>query len=255
MNAGLREALSWLDWSLVLTYLRVQTCILVMPALGERALAGRVKVAVAMSLTPLLVEFVRLDMPDFSQSEAAKARLPLVMAEMAIGFALGMMVRVMVFAINIAATAIASTASLSQIMGASNEASPHPIGNMYHLAGIALVMVLGLPLLLVNMLADSLVFWPLGQTPSIDNLLGSFVGLVATSFKLAMLLSAPFILGGFLFQALSGVISRVMPALPVVFIGAPAAIGLALMALVVVSPMILSLWADALLSFELPIFP
>ena len=30
--------------------------------------------------------------------------------------------------------------------------------------------------------------------------------------RLAMLLAAPFTLGGFLFQALSGVINRVMPA-------------------------------------------
>ena len=35
-------------------------------------------------------------------------------------------------------------------------------------------------------------------------------------FMLAMLLAAPFILGGFLFQLLSGMISKAMPALPVV---------------------------------------
>lgn len=44
---------------------------------------------------------------------------------------------------------------------------------------------------------------------------------------LAMLLAAPFILGGFLFQMLSRMISKVMPALPVVFITAPGAILLA----------------------------
>ena len=70
-----------------------------------------------------------------------------------------------------------------------------------------------------------------------------------------MMLAAPFTLGGFLFQTLTGVINRVMPALPVVFIGAPAAIFLALMGLAILSPMLIGLWADAVLSFMLPVAP
>jgi flagellar biosynthetic protein FliR len=62
-----------------------------------------------------------------------------------------------------------------------------------------------------------------------------------------MLLAAPFILGGFLFQLLSGMISKVMPALPVVFIAAPGAILLALVALALLVPSILSIWAEAVL--------
>ena len=62
-----------------------------------------------------------------------------------------------------------------------------------------------------------------------------------------MLLAAPFILGGFLFQLLSGMISKVMPALPVVFIAAPGAILLALLALVILVPSIISIWAEAVM--------
>ena len=63
-----------------------------------------------------------------------------------------------------------------------------------------------------------------------------------------MLLAAPFTLGGFMFQALSGVINRVMPALPVMFIAAPGAILMALLALVLLTPSILWVWADAVLA-------
>ena len=65
---------------------------------------------------------------------------------------------------------------------------------------------------------------------------------------LAMLLAAPFILGGFLFQVLSGMVSKVMPALPVMFIAAPGAILMALLALVLLTPSILWVWADAVLA-------
>ncbi|TRW95508.1 flagellar biosynthetic protein FliR [Paracoccus sp. M683] len=245
---------SALDWSLILTYLRIQACILVMPGFGERVVPARVKVAVAMALTPILAEFSH-GMDGEARLEGPMLVFGGVITEVAIGFAIGTLVRVIAFAINIAATAIASTASLSQIIGAPNEASPHPIGNLFHLGGTALLLAMGLPVMLIRLLADSLDLWPVGGLPEIAGLVGEVVGIVAASFQLAMVLSAPFILGGFLFQALSGVISRVMPALPVVFIGAPAAIMLALMALVLLSPMILSVWLDAVLSFQLSVRP
>ena len=43
-----------------------------------------------------------------------------------------------------------------------------------------------------------------------------------------------------------------MPAMPVVFVAAPAAILLALIALAVLTPGLLSIWAEDVLSFELP---
>ena len=48
-------------------------------------------------------------------------------------------------------------------------------------------------------------------------------------------------------QLLSGMISKVMPALPVVFIAAPGAILLALLALVILVPSIISIWAEAVM--------
>ena len=46
-----------------------------------------------------------------------------------------------------------------------------------------------------------------------------------------------------------------MPALPVTFIVAPAAVLLALVALTVMSPAVLRIWADAVLSVPLPVLP
>lgn len=253
LYGGPAESLMRSNWPLILTYLRVQACILAMPGFGETALPGRVKIAIAMALTPILAETAQASAPPWPETSLGLFSAALV--ELAVGFAAGILVRLMGFAINIAATAIASTASLSQIIGAPNEASPHPIGNLFHLGGIALLMTLGMPVMLVRLLADSLALWPGGSPPGSDGLLIAVVAVIAGSFQLAMMLSAPFILGGFLFQALSGVINRVMPALPVVFIGAPAAILLALAALVVLTPIIMSVWADAVLSLQLPGLP
>ncbi|WP_232816409.1 flagellar biosynthetic protein FliR [Paracoccus zhejiangensis] len=246
------EVLLRSNWPLVLCYLRVQACILAMPGFGETVLPGRVKIAVAMALTPILAEVARSTAARSVPPDTPFLMITVALAELAIGLAAGILVRLMAFAINIAATAIAATASLSQIIGAPSEASPHPIGNLFHLGGISLLMALGLPVMLVRLLADSLMLWPAGKLPPVDGLLAGMVTVTAASFQLAMMLSAPFVLGGFLFQALSGIVSRVMPGLPVMFIAAPAATLLALAALVVLTPPILSGWADAVLSLQLP---
>ncbi len=234
--------------ALILTYLRIQACLIALPAFSERLLPVRVRVGLAMVLAPLFVA-----------NEAATPGVGapwvlagLAVAELATGLILGILVRLVALALDIAASTIAMTASLSQIMGIANDASPHPIGNFLHLAGLALLMSLGFPLLVCQLLAESFELRGLGAWPTIEGLLPAAVEVVSTSFTLAMLLAAPFILGGFLFQALSGMISKVMPALPIAFIGAPAAILLALLALAALSPAILSIWADHVMTFTPP---
>lgn len=237
-----------LDWSLVLVYARVQACLLILPGIGERLIPVRVRVSAAMAVTPLLAGLVPLvPAPDAPLSLIAQ-----IAGEMVIGLAAGALLRLLALALDVATTAIAATASLSQIIGVQNEAAPHPVGNLVHLGGMAVLMALGLPVMLVQLMADSFTLWPPTGWPDIAALAPDAVRVIRDSFLLAMMLAAPFTLGGFLFQALSGVINRVMPSLPVVFIGAPASIMLALAALAILTPMLIAIWADAVLTFTLP---
>lgn len=237
-----------LSWTMVLVYARVQATVLILPALGERIVPARVRVALAMAVTPLLAAGVA---PAAAPDDMIGITVQIA-TQMVIGFASGALLRLLAMAIDIATTAIAATAQLSQIVGVPNEAAPHPIGNLLHLGGMAVLMAMGLPIMLVRLMADGLSLWPPGAWPDITTLAPEAVRILAYSFGLAMLLAAPFTLGGFLFQALSGVINRVMPALPVVFIGSPAAILLALAALAVLGPLLVGLWADIVLDFTLP---
>lgn len=236
----------------ILVYCRVQACLIAMPVFAERLLPARLKIGLAIGLTPLFVP----DAPvPVALAEAEPVTLALAAgAEIATGLALGMMVRLAALSLDVAASTIATTASLSQIMGVTNEFAPHPIGNLLHLAGAALLMALGFPLLVCDIIGDSFSLRGLGALPDIAAVLPAVVAIILKSFGLAMVLAAPFILGGFLFQALSGVISKVMPALPIVFIGAPAAILMALVALCLLVPAILSVWSDHLMNFILPRF-
>ena len=248
MGDGLAQLLPGFSWSWVLVYLRVQALVLALPGLGERVIPLRVRAAAALAVTPMLAGLV----PPAGAPGNTLAILGQVAGEILIGLAAGMGLRLLALSLDIATSAIAATASLSQLVGGQNEAAPHPIGNLLHLAGLAVLMALGLPVMLVHLMADSLTLWPPGGWPDADGLVSEAIRLVARSFWIAMLLAAPFTLGGFMFQALSGIINRVMPALPVIFIGSPAAIMLALGALALLAPVLIGLWADAVLGHMLP---
>ena len=237
-----------LNWTMLLVYLRVQACILTLPGLGERVLPVRVRAAIALAITPLLAS----GQPYVEPPAVPLALLGHAIAELVIGLASGAFLRLLAMSIDIASSAIAATASLSQIVGGQNEAAPHPIGNLLHLGGLAVLMALGLPIMLVQLMADSFVLWPAGGLPNPEIFLSEAIRVLTHSFGLAMLLAAPFTLGGFMFQALSGVINRVMPSLPVVFIGSPIAILMALGALAVLSPMLIAIWSDTILGYSLP---
>jgi len=247
MSVALADLLTPATAAFLLAYLRIQACVLVLPVLSERVLPVRVRVAVAMSLTPVFAAAMPISGPASTLAFATSAAM-----ETVVGLTLGLFVRLIAMALTIAASAIAAAASLSQLLGADTEMAPHPVGNLLHLAGLAVLMALGFPIFVLDYLGDAFALWPPGGLPDAGAVAGHAVDLTARAFALAMILASPFILGGLLFQALSGVINRVMPAFPILFAGAPAAILLALAALAVLGTPILAVWADAILSAAVP---
>nr|WP_155097401.1 flagellar biosynthetic protein FliR [Paracoccus aestuariivivens] len=225
---------------LILVYCRVQACLLSLPGFSTPGLPVRVRVAIAMSMTPLLAEQITAVQLFTVPVWFAFACL----AELMTGLAIGAMVRLFASALDIAAAAIAATASLSQLVGPATEHTPHPVGNIFHLAGIAVLMALGFPFAVIDLLQSSLAVKPVGEWPDISALFPAAIGLFYHGFKLGLMLAAPFILGGFLFQLLSGMVNKVMPAFPVTFIAAPGAVLLALIALALLTPSTISIWAS-----------
>lgn len=232
--------------ALLLAYLRVQGCVLALPAFADRAFPARLRVGLALALTPLFAGFVP---PAAGQADS----LPVLAAqELAIGLVMGLLVRLLATALAIAATAIAAAASLSQLFGADTEMAPHPVGNLLHLGGLAVLMAMGFPAFVADYIAAGFSLWPTGSLPDPGALAEAAAATVSRAFMLALVLASPFVLGGFLFQAVSGVVNRVMPAFPVVFAAAPAAILLALVALAALGVPVVAVWADAILDFSLP---
>ena len=241
--AAIPQSMLSLTIPLLLAYLRVQAAVLVFPVLSERVLSMRIRTGIAMMLAPVALS---LSGPtDWMQGLSLSGFAVLGLRELLIGFLIALPARIIASALHVATSAIGATASLSQLIGSGTEAAPHPIGNLMHMAGLALLMAMGLPILLLDLLGQSYGAFPAGQITIEGDHVANMVGLVSRSFVVAMALASPFILGGLLYQLLTGVVNRVMPALPVVFIGAPAIIMLALVGLALLAPAVLSGWAQS----------
>ncbi|WP_134682418.1 flagellar biosynthetic protein FliR [Paracoccus ravus] len=229
----------------ILTFFRVQACIMALPAFSIPAVPQRVRLAVGISLTALFAEKSDLTLQTISIADI----LFLSVSETATGLLLGVVVRIFSISIDIASSVIAASTSLSQPMGFINEHAPNPVGNILHLAGAAVLMAIGMPVALCHLLNESYLLKPMGSWPDISHVLPFTIDVVLRCFSLAALLAAPYLIGGYLFQIISANISKVMPALPVMFVAAPAAILLSLAAFVILTPSTLSVWADAVLNF------
>ena len=72
---------------------------------------------------------------------------------------------------------------------------------------------------------------------------------MSRAFSLAFLLAAPFVIASVIYNLALGVINRAMPQLMVAFVGAPVITLGGIVLLFLASPLMLSVWNDALMTF------
>lgn len=238
---GWTEALLWQGF---LVFLRVGPMVSLMPGFGEQSVSVRVKLGLAFAFTLVLAPIIGPIDP--SGTIAMPSVIRYVVTETLNGLLLGIGVRLFVLALQTAGSMAAQATSLAQIFGGAG-AEPLPaIGHVLMVAGLALAMMMGLHVRVVQLLALSYDMLPAGYfpVPSVVSQWG--IGQVSRAFSLAFTLAAPFIIISVLYNLTLGVINRAMPQLMVAFVGAPVITGGALALLLIISPVILQVWVEAL---------
>ena len=222
-------------------FLRVGACFLVLPGFGDQMIQARVRLGAALALSIFMTPAL---MPEI----AATSILPSVTAffsEAMAGLIIGMALRFLVHALQVAGTIAAQSTSLSQIMGG---ATPDPLpamGAILMLGGVTLAVLSGMHIHLVGTFLRSYDILPFGDLPGPHDLARWGVAQVSASFSLALSLSAPSLIASLLYNVALGVINKAMPQLMVSFVGAPAITWGGLVLLFVTTPFILPYWLTA----------
>lgn len=222
-----------------IVFLRVGSAIFVLPAFGEMMIPMRIRLFVALALTSVVFPavFPQLDDTDYSDT----AYVFQAFGEVVTGLALGMLLRLHIMAIQIAASIAAQSTSLSQLLGNASIDPQPALGVILYMAALALAVELGLHTQVALMFISSYALINAGVI--VDGGLASFIrDGVAFSFRFGFILAAPFLAVSLLYNLALGVINRAMPQLMVAFVGAPAITLGALIVLALTAPLILTLW-------------
>ncbi len=230
-----------------LVFVRVGAMMASLPAFGERSVPVRIRLALTAAFTAIVFPFAAQSIDPIADEPSAVALA--FGTEIIAGLILGLSIRLFVLALQTAGAIAAQATSLAQIFG-NIVVDPQPaLANLLVLAGLALAVVLGLHVKVVEFLVLSYQIFPPGRLPLGTDLAAWGTAHISTMFSLAFVLAAPFVAVSLLYNLALGAINRAMPQLMVAFVGAPAITLAALILLAVSSPFLLSVWIKAMDGF------
>lgn len=232
-------------WHAAIVFFRVSALVSVLPAFGERSVPARVKIGLALMFTLIVSPAVSGVAPPPGPMETAG----FIATEAVIGLALGIGVRLFVLALHTAGSIAAQSTSLAQVLGGAAVEPIPAMGYVLVVAGLALAVMSGLHVQAAKLLIHSYDLFPPGRFPGAQDLSAWGVSRVSEAFALAFRLAAPFVIASLIYNLTLGVINRAMPQLMVAFVGAPVITWAGLFLLFVSSPMLLTVWSQAMSEF------
>ncbi|MEM9205491.1 MAG: flagellar biosynthetic protein FliR [Pseudomonadota bacterium] len=216
----------------LLVFARIGTMVMILPGLGARGISSRARLVFALLITLLL-------MPALSDL-APEVDIPLsamivsLVREVIIGAALGLAIRIIMGAIQVAATTIAFQMGLGFATNIDPTLGIQGVMFSSFMAILATTLIFATDThhLLIVALYDSYALFPAGNMPPVGDFTQYALDTATASFRVAMQMSAPFILFGIIFYLGMGVLSRMIPQIQVFFISMPVSITLGFLVMV-----------------------
>ena len=240
MSVPLTEFLPANLFAAFLVFSRIGATMMLLPGFGEVYVPQRYRLLLALIMATLLTPVLEPRLPALPGSAAQLAVL--IGGEVAIGVFIGTVARMLVAALETAGMVVSlqlglSAAAMFNPLG-DQQQSPLPSA-FYGMLGVVLIFATDLHYLLLRAMVDSYALFVPGALPPVGDLANTIAHVAAGSFRLAIEMSAPFIVLGLVFFVALGIIARMVPQLQILFISQPLQImgGLLIFALVMVTGM------------------
>jgi flagellar biosynthetic protein FliR len=209
----------------MLVFARVGAMVMLLPGLGETNIPVRIKLAIALLLTLIILPLHRADY--HVSLDALSALLVMMIYEILIGIVLGATARVTLAALQVAGAVVAQQLGL----GFATSVDPTTqgqqgvlIGNFLTLLGVTMLFATDSHHLVIAALNDSYSIFSPGELVPSGDVAALATRAFAAAFKIGMQLSAPFLVFGLVFNIGLGVLARLMPQMQVYFVGVPLSI-------------------------------
>jgi flagellar biosynthesis protein FliR len=218
----------------LLTFARVGAMVMLLPGVGELNVPSRVRLTIALVLTAILL-------PAHQKAYAVDLKaigpvLVILFQELLVGAVLGLTARLAISALQVAGSVVAQQLGLGFVTAVDPTQNQQGllVGNFLSVLGVTLIFATDLHHLVIAAMNDSYTIFQPGEMPIVGDIAQHVTRVIATSFRIGIQLSAPFLVFGLLFNLGLGVLSRLMPQMQVFFIGLPLSILLGFLLLVLV---------------------
>lgn len=235
---------------ILLLFARVGAILMLLPGFSEEAVPARLRFLVAVGTTVGLWGLLSGHVAQLGLSPAV------LLTELGIGIALGLLVRIIFTAATMAGSIISLQIGLSSALISDPSLGGHSalLSRMLALAGVTAALAAGIHHIWFAAIVKSYSAFPPGALPDISTLAQRAVQAATDATRLAVSLSAPFLIFGLVFNLTLGLAARLAPAIQIFFIAQPLTIlaGLALV-LLLFGPMVsayatvLADWTQAML--------
>ena len=208
----------------MLVFARVGAMVMLLPGFGESNIPVRIKLAIALLLTLIILPLHRAAYQVDLTSMSALGVL--MVHEIIIGVVLGATARVTLSALAVAGSVIAQQLGLGFVTAIDPTQGQQGllIGNFLTVLGLTLLFATDSHHLVIAALNESYRIFSPGELMPSGDVAALATRAFSAAFKIGMQLSAPFLVFGLVFNIGLGILARLMPAMQVYFVGVPLSI-------------------------------
>lgn len=209
------DATAWL-----FVFARVGAVMMLLPAFGEETIPPRVRLVMALLVSLALTPVVA---PQLNVDVVGDALTFGMVREVAIGLALGALVRILYLSIAMAGSIIATQAGFSMVFAfdPSMGGQAPALGRLMSVGALIFIFATDIHHLLIAGMAKSYMLTVPGFGTASRDLADIAVSTVGRSFAIALQISAPFLIFGFVLNVGLGMIARLAPSIQIFFIAQP----------------------------------
>lgn len=208
-------------YAFFLVFARLGSVIMLLPGFGEAYVSPRVRLLFALALSAVVLPLVANVLPKMPGSPILLV-IQLV-TEIFIGVFIGISVRFLVSALQMAGTVLAYQSSLANAFVFDPASAQQSALSSAFLTttGVLLIFVTNLHHLMLAGIVDSYQVFTIGASLPVSDMSETAARLLGRSFLLAMQIAAPFVVIGLLFSLGVGLVNRLIPQVQVFFIVMP----------------------------------
>lgn len=205
----------------IVVFARLGAALMTMPGFGEASVTPRLRMALALAVTVVLVPVVGPLLPVLPEGIAALVLL--VISEVLIGVAIGTFARLLTTGLQVGGTFIAFHVGLgaAQLFDPQSQQQGAITGAFMTTLGITLLFVADLHHLMLAALADSYAVFAPGAGFPLGDAADTAARFVADGFRLGLRIAMPVVMFSLIIYASMGLMGRLMPQMQVFFVALP----------------------------------